>query len=151
MLLDKDAILGALGHDLRTPLTALRIRAENLDPSVPRDRMIEAVNHLTHIVNGILDLSKIGGNKEPAVPTDLTALITTIVEEFEDMGADVQLMPGPRSSAILRPPRRRGLGPQAASIAASLSHPADASEAGANRASAGSGSGRSTGSVMARL
>jgi signal transduction histidine kinase len=103
MLLDKDAILGALGHDLRTPLTALRIQAENLDPSRGRDRMIEAIDHLTHIVNGILDLSKIGGNKETAVPTDLTALITTIVEEFEDLGADVQLADGPRCSALLRP------------------------------------------------
>lgn len=103
MLLDKDAILGALGHDLRTPLTALRIQAENLDASRGRDRMIEAIDHLTHIVNGILDLSKIGANKEPAVPTDLSALITTIVEEFEDLGADVQLAAGPRSSAILRP------------------------------------------------
>jgi len=103
MLLDKDAILGALGHDLRTPLTALRIQSENLEPSRGRDRMIEAVDHLTHIVNGILDLSKIGVNKEPAVPTDLTALITTIVEEFEDLGADVQLVDGPRCSAVLRP------------------------------------------------
>ena len=103
MLLDKDAILGALGHDLRTPLTALRIQAENLDPSRGRDRMIEAINHLTHIVNGILDLSKIGANKEPAVPTDLVALITTIVEEFEDLGADVQLATGPRRSVLLRP------------------------------------------------
>ena len=103
MLLDKDAILGALGHDLRTPLTALRIRAENLDPSSTLDRMIDAINHLTHIVNGILDLSKIGANKEPAVRTDLTALITTIVEEFEDIGADVRLMEGPRHNATLRP------------------------------------------------
>ena len=103
MLLDKDAILGALGHDLRTPLTALRIRAENLEPSPTRDRMIDAINHLTHIVNGILDLSKIGANKEPAVRTDLTALITTIVEEFEDIGADVRLVEGPRFDATLRP------------------------------------------------
>ena len=103
MLRDKDALLGALGHDLRTPLTALRIRAENLDPSASRDRMIEAINHLTHIVNGILDLSKIGATKEPAVPTDLMALITTIVEEFEDMGADVVLGAGPRINATLRP------------------------------------------------
>ena len=103
MLLDKDAILGALGHDLRTPLTALRIQAENLDPSRGRDRMIEAIDHLTHIVNGILDLSKIGANKEPAVPTDLTALVTTIVEEFDDLGADVQLAAAQRCSAVLRP------------------------------------------------
>lgn len=103
MLLDKDAILGALGHDLRTPLTALRIQAENLDPSRGRDRMIEAIDHLTQIVNGILDLSKIGANKENAVPTDLTALITTIVEEFEDLGADVRLIAPARSAAVLRP------------------------------------------------
>ena len=103
MLLDKDAILGALGHDLRTPLTALRIRAENLDPSATREKMIEAINHLTHIVNGILDLSKIGATKEPAVRTDLTALITTIVEEFEDIGAQVRLTEGPQFEATLRP------------------------------------------------
>ncbi len=103
MLQDKDALLGALGHDLRTPLTALRIRAENLDPSASREQMIAAINHLTHIVNGILDLSKIGATKEAAVPTDLTALITTIVEEFEDLGADVGLTAGPRINATLRP------------------------------------------------
>ena len=103
MLLDKDAILGALGHDLRTPLTALRIRAENLDPARERDRMIEAINHLTQIVNGILDLSKIGVNKEPVLPTDLTALITTVLEEFEDLGADVTLLAGARQSVPLRP------------------------------------------------
>jgi signal transduction histidine kinase len=65
--------------------------------------MIEAINHLTHIVNGILDLSKIGATKEPAVRTDLTALITTIVEEFEDIGAQARLTEGPRIETTLRP------------------------------------------------
>jgi signal transduction histidine kinase len=48
MLMDKDAMLGAIGHDLRTPLT-LRIRAENLEQSKDRDRMIDSIEHLARI------------------------------------------------------------------------------------------------------
>ena len=103
MLMDKDAMLGAIGHDLRTPLTSLRIRAENLEPSRDRDRMIESIEHLARMLDGILELSKIGGNREAPVLTDVTALIMTIVEEFEDVGADVRLMSTPRSQCTLRP------------------------------------------------
>ena len=103
MLMDKDAMLGAIGHDLRTPLTSLRIRAENLEPSRDRDRMIESIEHLARMLDGILELSKIGGNREAPVLTDVTALIMTIVEEFEDLGADVRLTSIPRSQCTLRP------------------------------------------------
>ncbi len=103
MLMDKDAMLGAIGHDLRTPLTSLRIRAENLDPSRDRDRMINSIEHLTRMLDGILELSKIGGNKEAAVLTDLTALIMTIVDDFEDLGLDVRLKSTERNQSTLRP------------------------------------------------
>jgi signal transduction histidine kinase len=103
MLMDKDAMLGAIGHDLRTPLTSLRIRAENLEPSRDRDRMIDSIEHLTRMLDGILELSKIGGNKEAAVLTDLTALIMTIVDDFEDLGLDVRLKSTERNQSTLRP------------------------------------------------
>lgn len=103
MLMDKDAMLGAIGHDLRTPLTSLRIRAENLEQSRERDRMIESIEHLARMLDGILELSRIGVNKEAPVRTDVTALILTIVEEFEDLGADVRLLSTARSQATLRP------------------------------------------------
>ena len=103
MLMDKDAMLGAIGHDLRTPLTSLRIRAENLEQSKDRDRMIDSIEHLARMLDGILELSKIGGNKEAPVLTDVTALIMTIVEEFEDLGADVRLTSTGRIQSTLRP------------------------------------------------
>jgi len=103
MLMDKDAMLGAIGHDLRTPLTSLRIRAENLEASRDRDRMIDSIEHLTRMLDGILELSKIGGNKEAAVLTDLTALIMTIVDDFEDLGLDVRLKSTERNQYTLRP------------------------------------------------
>ena len=103
MLMDKDAMLGAIGHDLRTPLTSLRIRAENLEQSRERDRMIDSIEHLARMLDGILELSRIGVNKEAPVRTDVTALILTIIEEFEDLGADVRLLSTARSQATLRP------------------------------------------------
>ena len=103
LLMDKDAMLGAIGHDLRTPLTSLRIRAENLPPSRDRDRMIDTIEHLARMLDGILELSKIGVNKEAPILTDLTALILTIVEEFEDVGADVRLTSPARHQCTIRP------------------------------------------------
>ena len=103
VLRDKDAMLGAIGHDLRTPLTSLRIRAENLEQSQERDRMILSIEHLARMLDGILELSKIGVNKEALILTDVTALIATIVDEFEDLGADVRLVSTARSQATLRP------------------------------------------------
>ena len=103
VLMDKDAMLGAIGHDLRTPLTSLRIRAENLEQSRERGRMIESIERLARILDSILELSRIGVDKETPVLTDVTALIMTIVEEFEDLGVDVKLLSSARSQAILRP------------------------------------------------
>jgi len=103
VLMDKDAMLGAIGHDLRTPLTSLRIRAENLEQSHERERMIESIERLALILDSILELSRIGVDKEMPVLTDVTALIMTIVEEFEDLGVDVKLLSSARSQAILRP------------------------------------------------
>lgn len=102
LLQEKNAMLGAIGHDLRTPLTALRIRAESLPPDDTR-RMIGLIDHMAHMLNAIIDLAKVGHDPEPPVPTDVTALATAIVEEFEDIGADVTLVPSPDFVHALRP------------------------------------------------
>src|SRR3546814_4052981 len=38
MLSDKDRMLGAVGHDLRTPLASLRVRVEQVDDDALRDK-----------------------------------------------------------------------------------------------------------------
>jgi signal transduction histidine kinase len=96
-------MLGAIGHDLRSPLTALRIRAENLPVLVDTRRMIALIDHLSHMLNAIIGLAKVGHDPEPPVPTDIVALATAIVEEFEDLGNDVRLLPSLPIVHALRP------------------------------------------------
>jgi signal transduction histidine kinase len=53
LLDEKDRMLGAIGHDLRTPLASLRIRVETVEPVVERERIIETLDEMTKMIETI--------------------------------------------------------------------------------------------------
>ena len=89
MLGEKDHMLGAIGHDLRTPLSALRIHAENVEDDAERSRMIETISDMTETLDDILSLARLGRPNAQSEPLDLTALIDSAIEDFRDVGASV--------------------------------------------------------------
>ncbi|WP_432201399.1 sensor histidine kinase [Erythrobacter sp. W53] len=91
MLDEKDVMLGAIGHDLKTPLAALRVRIESVADEKQRTKMSDTIEDITRTLDEILDLARIGRNDTPAEHAELSALATSIVEEFEDTGKDVTL------------------------------------------------------------
>ncbi|GGD85366.1 hypothetical protein GCM10011515_01300 [Tsuneonella deserti] len=96
MLDEKDVMLGAIGHDLKTPLAALRVRIESVEDDDERRRMAAGIEDITATLDDILTLARIGRASAPPERTDLSALAASVVEEFEDMGEDVALEDGPR-------------------------------------------------------
>ena len=90
MLDEKDVMLGAIGHDLKTPLAALRVRIESVPDEVQRTRMAESIEDITHTLDDILNLARAGRATEPPEQTDFAALITSLVGEYEDMGEPVE-------------------------------------------------------------
>ena len=96
LLREKDQMLGALGHDLRTPLASLRIRAETIEPAMERQKIIETLENMTQMVDEILDLARLGYSGEKFVLVDLSALADTVVEEFREIGKDVTFQDSPR-------------------------------------------------------
>jgi signal transduction histidine kinase len=94
LLDEKDRMLGAIGHDLRTPLASLRIRleAEELEPE--RQRMTEIVEETAAVLEDILVLARTGRSREPAQEVDLAALVAGVAEEFRLAGADVAVQAG---------------------------------------------------------
>ena len=91
MLGEKDHMLGAIGHDLRTPLAALRIHAENVENETERARMIETITDMTETLDDILSLARIGRPSTQSEPLDLTSLVDSAIEDFRDIGAPVAL------------------------------------------------------------
>lgn len=93
MLDEKDRMLGAIGHDLRTPLAALRVRIESVDDEADRTKMADTIDEMNRMLEDILSLARIGRGSEAPIETELTALVDVVVEDFRDLGADVHFDP----------------------------------------------------------
>ncbi|MGN3974804.1 sensor histidine kinase [Tsuneonella sp. SYSU-LHT278] len=96
MLDEKDVMLGAIGHDLKTPLAALRVRIESVEDDAERARMAAGIEDIVRTLDDILSLARVGRASEPPERTDLGALAASVVEEFEDIGQPASLADGPR-------------------------------------------------------
>lgn len=102
MLDEKDVMLGAIGHDLKTPLAALRVRIESVPDGTQRARMAESIEDITRTLDDILELARIGRPGEAVEVTDLGALVASVVEEYEDLEKPVEAGDLPRIALPLR-------------------------------------------------
>lgn len=103
LLEEKDVMLGAIGHDLKTPLAALRVRIETVADAQQRARMAGTIEDMTRTLDDILMLARLGRPGEPREPTDLAALAASVISEFEDLGDPVQLADCARLIAPVQP------------------------------------------------
>lgn len=91
LISEKDVMLGAIGHDLKTPLAALRVRIESVEDDSERQKMAATIEDITSSLDDILSLARVGRPTDPLERTDLGALVSSVVEEYEDMGDPVEL------------------------------------------------------------
>ena len=89
MLSDKDRMLGAVGHDLRTPLASLRVRVEGVDDDRLRDKMIASIDEMTAMLADILALARSGAGTEMQERIDLRALVGELADDYREQGKDV--------------------------------------------------------------
>lgn len=91
LLDEKDVMLGAIGHDLKTPLAALRVRIESVEDDAERGRMAATIEDIVRSLDDILTLARVGRPTDAPEPTELAALVASVAEEYEDLGAPVTL------------------------------------------------------------
>ena len=103
LLVEKDVMLGAIGHDLRTPLTSLRLRIEQMDPEHMRRNAIEAVDQMAKLLGDILDLANLGSAAEQPALYDLTSLVSDVVSDYQERRDAVVLNPSKRIISYCRP------------------------------------------------
>src|SRR5690606_35489726 len=99
---EKDVMLGAVGHDLKPPLAALRVRIESVEDPGERAKMAASIEDVTRSLDDILSLARVGRPSDPLERTELSALLAAVVEEYEDMGEPVELGDTQRVALALR-------------------------------------------------
>src|SRR6185437_4718175 len=85
-------VLAAMSHDLKTPLTRLRLQVETTldDPSI-QARFNKELDEMESMVRGALGLFRGLDDDETLAPIDIDALLATLQTEFTEMGAEVSV------------------------------------------------------------
>jgi signal transduction histidine kinase len=81
---DRTFMLAAIGHDLRTPITRLRLRAEFIDDDAVRGRMLADLDELEAMISATLHFGRDATAQEPPSRLDLAELVRTILDETAD-------------------------------------------------------------------
>lgn len=90
---NRTQMLAAISHDLRTPLTLLRLRAENVGDAGDRDKMHATIGEMESMIQATLAFARDEARAEPRRRTDLAALLASIVDDMTDAGLPVALEP----------------------------------------------------------
>ena len=81
---DRTEMLTAIGHDLRTPITRLKLRTEFVDDDELRRKMLNDLEELEAMVSATLAFGRDAKNSEPVSPIDVAELLRTILDEAGD-------------------------------------------------------------------
>jgi signal transduction histidine kinase len=100
---DRVRTLAAVGHDLRTPITRLRLRSEFVEDEALRSRMLGDLDQMKAMVEAVLVYLRDGRSQESVTKIDLATSLQTIADQFADLGHDVRYA-GPDHAAILARP-----------------------------------------------
>lgn len=103
MLSDKDRMLGAVGHDLRTPLASLRVRVEQVDDDALRDKMIASIDEMAAMLTDILALARSGAGTEGREPVALRGLVEELAADYRERGQDVTVAAAIDAAVMARP------------------------------------------------
>jgi len=81
-------LLSAVGHDLRTPITALRINSEFIDDAELRERIQKNLEELQELTEAVLSAAR-GAGGEKTRKIDLAALVESLCTDMDEMGQPV--------------------------------------------------------------
>lgn len=104
---DRTRMLAAVGHDLRTPITRLRLASEFVGDPQLRQQMLRDLGQMNQMVESILIFLREGRSSNHVVSVDLHAALQTVCDEFADAGSDVRLAASEHAAVKAQPDELR--------------------------------------------
>lgn len=96
-------MLRGISHDLRTPLTRLRLRADRVGDSEVREALLTDIERIDRLLKESLSYLRDTYQSEAAQRADLASVLQTICDEFTDMGHDAHYEGPARFVASFKP------------------------------------------------
>ncbi|SCA56947.1 Signal transduction histidine kinase [Candidatus Terasakiella magnetica] len=86
---DRTHMLAAISHDLRTPITRMRLRAEFVDDDQQREKMLADLDEMESMIAATMAFARDDVANEAVSQIDLAALVESLCEDMRETGGDV--------------------------------------------------------------
>lgn len=96
-------MLAAISHDLRTPITSLKLRAEMVDDDDTRQKMLTTLDEMQALAETTLAIGRDDAALEDTKQVDIAALVQSVCDDFADLGRPVSVVPVDRILQNCRP------------------------------------------------
>ncbi len=103
MAADRTRMLSAVGHDLRTPVTRMRLRAEFIEDEDIRTGQLRDLARMEAMIDNTLSFLRDGQVQGTPAPTDLVSLVQTLIDDFAELDAEIELIAPERLVCTLEP------------------------------------------------
>lgn len=101
---DRTRMLAAISHDLRTPITSLRLRAEFIEDDENREKIIATLEEMAQMTEATLSFARDEATREETSRTDLRDLLEGLIRDQSELGHEASMTSGsPAVVAICRP------------------------------------------------
>jgi len=87
---DRTVMMAAISHDLRTPITSLRLQAEFVNDPETRDKLVATLDEMKSITEAGLAFAREDAATEPTRTLDMHALLESLCEDLEQLGWEVK-------------------------------------------------------------
>jgi signal transduction histidine kinase len=100
---ERERFLAAVSHDLKTPVTRLRLRSELLGDTEQRQRFLHDLDDMQDLLGGALDFLQGKAVEEAMQPVDLVAMAESLADDFTEAGKVVTLRQPDVLRVVARP------------------------------------------------
>ena len=100
---DRTAMLAAISHDLRTPITSLRLHAEFVEDGETRAKIVAALDEMHRMTEDTLAFIREDVRREETRTVDLHALLDSVAADLSELGHDIAVADSSRVLVACRP------------------------------------------------
>jgi signal transduction histidine kinase len=100
---DRTKMLAAISHDLRTPITRLRLRSEFIEDEAHRSRMLADLDQMRSMLEAVLSFLQNNRRPQSMTLTDIASSLQLVADQFSDMGHKVTYDGPDHAMATVRP------------------------------------------------
>jgi signal transduction histidine kinase len=100
---DRTKMLAAISHDLRTPITSMRLRLEFIEHNEDQKQLLKTLTNMELMIEATMNFARDDAQQEPSQTVELTSLLQTITDDYQDRGDAIHFIAASKVICRLSP------------------------------------------------